>query len=67
MAMGARGNIWLTHGASKVDASSIIDILTLCAGKGARIQIQIECPEDKEILENIRLFFEDGFGEKSDE
>ncbi len=67
MAMEARGNIWLTDADSKVDASSIIDILTLCAVKGSRIQIQIECPEDKEILENIRMFFESGFGENSDE
>ena len=63
MAMEARGSIWLNDGVSKVDASSIIDILTLCAIKGSHIQIQIECADDREILEELKLFFDSGFGE----
>jgi phosphocarrier protein len=46
-----------------VDASSIIDILMLCAKKGTRIHIQAESSRDSEILEQIKAFFDDGFGE----
>jgi phosphocarrier protein len=46
-----------------VDASSIIDILTLCAKKGARIHIQAESSRDTAILEQIKAFFDNGFGE----
>ncbi len=67
MAMEAKGEIWLTNGTSKVDASSIIDILTLGAVKGTRISIQVESIEDKGIMEQIKAFFDIGFGELNNE
>lgn len=63
MAMNASKNIWLSDGHTQVDASSIIDILTLCAKKGARIHIQAESSLDTAILEQIKAFFDNGFGE----
>lgn len=63
IAMNAENNIWLSDGNRRVDASSIIDILTLCAKKGARIYIQAESGQDAEVLEQIKAFFDDGFGE----
>jgi len=63
MAMSASKNIWLSDGHTHVDASSIIDILTLCAKKGARIHIQAESSRDTAILEQIKAFFDNGFGE----
>ena len=66
MAMEAKGEVWLNVADTQVDASSIIDILSLCAVKGAQVTIQIECPEDKPVLESIKAFFEIGFGELPD-
>lgn len=63
MAMTATKNIWLSNGSTQVDASSIIDILTLCAKKGARIHIQAESSRDTAVLEQIKAFFDSGFGE----
>ncbi len=63
MAMNAEKNIWLSDGNTQVDASSIIDILTLCAKKGTHIHIQAESREDATILEQIKAFFDNGFGE----
>ena len=63
MAMTAQKNIWLSDGTTQVDASSIIDILTLCAKKGARIHIQAESSRDTQVLEQIKAFFDNGFGE----
>ena len=67
MAMEATGEVWLSHGPSIVDASSIIDILTLCAVKGTQISIQVESPEDRGIMEQIKAFFDNGFGELNNE
>jgi phosphocarrier protein len=67
MAMEGSGNIWLSSGSSGVDASSIIDILTLGAEQGSEILIQAESDEDKEIVGEIKAFFDIGFGELENE
>lgn len=63
MTMTAKGNIWLTDGSSTVDASSVIDILTLCAVTGTSISIQVENEADTELADRIKAFFDQGFGE----
>ncbi|SDT84774.1 HPr family phosphocarrier protein [Desulfobacula phenolica] len=63
MAEMAQSEVWLCANSTKVDATSIIDILTLCAVKGTRIVIEIENQEDMVILDRIVDFFETGFGE----
>ncbi len=67
MTMNAKGGIWLSDGVSTVDASSIIDLLTLCAARGTQIFIQAENIEDSEIADQIKQFFDKGFGEKINE
>ncbi len=63
IAMTAQKNIWLSDGKNRADAASIIDILTLCAQKGSCIHIQAESFEDTAVLEQIKSFFDEGFGE----
>ena len=60
----AHFDVWLCANSTKVDAASIIDILTLCAVKGTKIVIEIENQKDEMILDQIFDFFEAGFGEK---
>ncbi len=67
MAMTAEKDIWLSDGTTRVDAASIIDILTLCALKGSCLHIQAESSEDAAVVENIKAFFDDGFGEVTNE
>lgn len=59
----AQAAVWLSVASAKVDASSVIDILTLCAVKGTRVEIEIENSADMEILERIADYFDTGFGE----
>tara|TARA_B100000614_G_scaffold209010_1_gene191832 strand:+ start:522 stop:914 length:393 start_codon:yes stop_codon:yes gene_type:complete len=63
MAGAAKGNIWLSTDGATVDASSIIDILTLCAVTGTKITIHTDDPEDSAVAEEIKTFFDQGFGE----
>ncbi|WDP88587.1 MAG: HPr family phosphocarrier protein [Desulfobacter sp.] len=67
MTMTAKGNIWLSDGSTTVDASSIIDILTLCAVTGTPIFIQAENKEDRAVADRIKDFFDQGFGEDINE
>ena len=63
MAEAAQSDIWLCVSDAKVDATSIIDILTLSAVKGTQVMIEIENEADVSVLDRIVDFFEDGFGE----
>ena len=64
IAGNAQSEVWLCADDSKVDATSIIDILTLGAVKGTRVAIEIADETDIGILGQIFEFFEDGFGEE---
>nr|WP_303649771.1 HPr family phosphocarrier protein [Desulfobotulus pelophilus] len=63
IAQSAKAGLWLSREAEKVDASSIIDILTLACEQGARITLHAEDPEDLPILDHIAELVENGFGE----
>ncbi len=63
LAMQAASNVWLIKDDEKVDASSIIDILSLSGTKDSRITLRIEDPSDTEVLEQIAALFEIGFKE----
>ncbi|MDA3787317.1 MAG: HPr family phosphocarrier protein [Desulfobacula sp.] len=63
MVDSAHSDVWLCANSTKVDAASVIDILTLCAVKGTQIVIEIENQKDMIILDQVFDFFEAGFGE----
>jgi phosphocarrier protein len=59
----AKGKIWLIKDGEKVDASSIIDILSLGCSKGTEITISADSEMDSELFKSIILLAEKGFGE----
>jgi phosphocarrier protein HPr len=63
LAQKAKSGIWMIKDGEKVDASSIIDILTLACGKGCRVTFTVENQSDATILHNIVKLVESGFGE----
>ena len=63
IARKSRGNVWIMKDAERVDASSIIDILTLACEKGTKITLIIEDPADSDILNTIADLVDNGFGE----
>ena len=63
MAGSARFCIWLHANSTRIDATSTLDILTLCAVKGTEIVVEIENQKDLDVLNQIIDFFESGFGE----
>lgn len=63
LASQAESNVWLIKNDQYVDASSIIDILSLACLQGSNITLQIEDPADTDILNKLLELFESGFGE----
>jgi phosphotransferase system HPr-like phosphotransfer protein len=53
----------MRYGDDHVDAKQVIDLLTLGAAQGARIQIGIESAEDIDTLEKLVDLITNGFGE----
>ena len=62
-AQQADGRVWLQAGSERVDAKQVIDILTLAAGQGNTVRIQVENASDGPILDHIAELFAGGFGE----
>ncbi len=63
VAQNAKHKVWVRYEGERVDAASIIDLLTLGAACGSRIEIEIENAEDKSILNAIANLVQTGFGE----
>lgn len=57
------GSVWLKKGDETVDASSIVEILTLACEKGSTLTIIIEDPADIDILNAVADLVDSGFGE----
>ncbi len=64
LAKTASSKVWLETGDEVVDASSIIDILTICCAEGSRITVRVENRSDLDILDSITELVENGFGEQ---
>ena len=63
IARKANYNLWIIKDKKKVDASSILDILTLECTKGSKITLKIDDQSDLDILNDTVWQFEIGFGE----
>ena len=59
----SKANVWIKRGREKVDASSIMDILTLACEKGTTITVIIEDPSNIGVLEAVVELVNSGFGE----
>lgn len=63
LAQTAKATIWIIKDGIEVDASSILDILTLACAKGSKITVKIADQSDSDILNAIVKLVARGFGE----
>jgi phosphocarrier protein len=63
LAKNAKSIVWIIKDGEKVDASGILDILTLECTKGSKIIVEIADPSDLDILIAIAGLVEKGFEE----
>ncbi len=67
IAQKAEKTVWIGSEGDRADASSVIDILSICGKKGNLIILEIETENDIGVLESIAQLIKQGFGEKIDE
>lgn len=63
LASGFTSNIWLFKDGKRVDAKSILEVLTLACPTGSRLTILAEGPDELEALTALQLLIERGFAE----
>ncbi|MBN1932571.1 MAG: HPr family phosphocarrier protein [Desulfobacterales bacterium] len=63
LAQNAKAKVWIIKDGEKVDASSVIDILTLACVKDSKVQLRIDDRLDLDVLNDIVELVESGFGE----
>jgi phosphocarrier protein len=59
----ARGGVWLAKGEERAVASSVIDLIALECPHGTTIEVIIESPIDRDVLDAIVALIDKGFGE----
>ena len=63
LAKNASAKVWVQKNNERVDARSILDILTLACEKGSRLTVVIEDRSDMTTLNRIVELVRNGFGE----
>lgn len=63
-AAGFRSSIHLSVDNDRVNAKSIMGVMTLAAGKGTEITISAEGSDEREAVEALVTLIEEGFGEE---
>jgi phosphocarrier protein len=57
-----RANVTIRKGNRSVDASSVLDLMSLAAGRGTKLVLSATGPEAAEVLETLGRLFADEFG-----
>jgi len=63
IAQNAKSKLWIIKDGQKVDASSIIDILTLACARGTQITLTADNESDIHIFNAVKEMVESGFEE----
>ncbi|MCP4692480.1 MAG: HPr family phosphocarrier protein [Desulfobacterales bacterium] len=59
----AKSKVWLLKGEERVDASDMMEILTIACPRGSEITLEIDDPRDMDILNDLVELVRKGFGE----
>ncbi|MCW5599637.1 HPr family phosphocarrier protein [Nitrosomonas sp.] len=58
-----QSEVWLTRNGRKVNAKSIMGVMTLAANKGSIIEIEVAGIDESEALQALTTLINDHFGE----
>ncbi|MBL8449687.1 MAG: HPr family phosphocarrier protein [Dechloromonas sp.] len=58
-----RCEVWMSKGPRKVNAKSIMGVMMLAAGKGSKVTVETDGPDEQEALDSILALIADYFGE----
>lgn len=63
MAAKYKSEVWLTRNARRINAKSIMGVMMLAAGKGAKVTLQAEGPDEEACVAALAALINDKFGE----
>lgn len=55
--------VWMTRHSHRINAKSIMGVMMLAAGKGARVKLETDGPDEAECMEALTALINDRFGE----
>jgi phosphocarrier protein len=59
-----RAEIWMSKGARRINAKSIMGVMMLAAARGAAVVIEADGPDEAEAVEALVGLIASGFGEE---
>ena len=58
-----KSNVWVSRNGRRVNAKSIMGVMMLAAGKGSKVVIETEGPDESDAMDAIVTLIGDYFGE----
>jgi phosphocarrier protein len=58
-----QSEVWLTRNARRINAKSIMGVMMLAAGKGAKVTLEAEGPDEQAAVTALAALVNDKFGE----
>jgi len=58
-----KSDVWMTRNKRRVNAKSIMGVMMLAAGKGSKVMLETDGPDEKECFDALVLLIQDKFGE----
>jgi len=58
-----RSEVWMTKGARRVNAKSIMGVMMLAAGKGSVVEIETDGADEQAAMDALVALIDDKFGE----
>lgn len=59
-----KSDVFISRGAQRVNAKSIMGVMMLAAGLGVTVKVDAQGDDEDQALEDIRMLFEGKFGER---
>jgi phosphocarrier protein len=58
-----QSEVWLTRNGRRINAKSIMGVMMLAAGKGAKVTLEAEGPDENGAVDALTALINDKFGE----
>jgi len=58
-----QSEVWMTRNKRRVNAKSIMGVMMLAAGRGSKVLLEAEGPDEKECFEALAALIQNKFGE----
>ena len=58
-----KSDVWMTRNTKRVNAKSIMGVMMLAAGKGSKVMLEVDGPDEQECFDALAELVENKFGE----